>query len=104
MGTIRINALLQVSSDCESASLLSAITIGCYTTGMTHDITHAHPDKARVAAISIFARASMGAAKLVVGIIIGSPALISEALPSSVDLVATIIPWLVVKVSDQPAD
>src|ERR1700744_3489494 len=68
------------------------------------DITHAHPDKARVAAISIFASASMAAAKLVFGILIGSLALISEALHSSVDLVATIITWLVVKVSDQPAD
>src|SRR6201996_9815730 len=71
---------------------------------MTPDMTDTHPSKARVAAISIFASASMAAAKLVVGIIIGSLALISEALHSSVDLVATIITWLVVKVSDQPAD
>ena len=65
---------------------------------------HAHPSKARVAAISIFASGGMAAAKLVVGIIIGSLALISEALHSSVDLAATVITWLVVKVSDQPAD
>jgi cation diffusion facilitator family transporter len=71
---------------------------------MTHDMTHAHGSKARVAAISIFASASMAAAKLVVGIIIGSLALISEALHSSVDLAATVITWLVVRVSDQPAD
>ena len=71
---------------------------------MTPDISHAHTSKARVAAISIFASAGMAAAKLVVGIIIGSLALISEALHSSIDLVATIITWLVVKVSDQPAD
>ena len=30
--------------------------------------------------------------------------LISEALHSSVDVVATVITWLVVRVSDQPAD
>jgi cation diffusion facilitator family transporter len=64
----------------------------------------AHNVKSRVAAISIFASASMAAAKFVVGIAIGSLALISEALHSSVDLVATIITWLVVRVSDRPAD
>src|ERR1700716_3682141 len=60
--------------------------------------------KTRVAAISIFASAAMAAAKFVVGVAIGSLALISEALHSSVDVVATIITWLVVRVSDRPAD
>jgi cation diffusion facilitator family transporter len=60
--------------------------------------------KSRVAAISILASASMAAAKFVVGIAIGSLALISEALHSSVDLAATIITWMVVRVSDRPAD
>src|ERR1700712_5409116 len=60
--------------------------------------------KSRVAAISIFASAAMSAAKFVVGISIGSLALISEALHSCVDLVATVITWLVVRVSDRPAD
>jgi cation diffusion facilitator family transporter len=60
--------------------------------------------KTRVAVISIFASASMAAAKLAVGIAIGSLALISEALHSSIDLVATVITWLVVRVSDRPAD
>src|SRR5258705_147 len=66
-----------------------------------------HPDhtvKSRVAAISIFASACMAAAKFAVGIAIGSLALISEALHSSVDVVATVITWLVVRVSDRPAD
>jgi cation diffusion facilitator family transporter len=66
-----------------------------------------HPDhtiKSRVAAISVFASAGMAAAKFVVGIAIGSLALISEALHSSVDVVATVITWLVVRVSDRPAD
>lgn len=61
-------------------------------------------DKASVAAASIFASAGMAAAKFVVGIAIGSLALISEALHSSIDLVATIITWAVVRVSDKPAD
>lgn len=61
-------------------------------------------DKASVAAISILASGGMAAAKFVVGIAIGSLALISEALHSSIDLVATIITWAVVRVSDKPAD
>jgi cation diffusion facilitator family transporter len=65
---------------------------------------HGHSIKTRVAAISVIASAVMAVAKFVVGIIIGSLALVSEALHSSVDVVATIITWLVVRVSDQPAD
>src|SRR5258707_5143316 len=65
---------------------------------------HIATTKTRVAAISIFASAAMAATKFVVGVAIGSLALISEALHSSVDLVATIITWLVVRVSDRPAD
>src|ERR1700716_2978611 len=66
--------------------------------------THIATVKTRVAAISIFASAGMAAAKFVVGVAIGSLALISEALHSTIDLVATIITWAVVRVSDQPAD
>ncbi len=61
-------------------------------------------EKSRVAAISVLASASMAAAKFIVGILIGSLALISEALHSSVDVIATIITWMVVRVSDLPAD
>lgn len=64
----------------------------------------ASPSKTRVAAISVVASASMAAAKFIVGIAIGSLALISEAVHSSIDLVATIITWAVVRVSDKPAD
>ncbi len=60
--------------------------------------------KQRVAAISIIASGSMAAIKFGVGIAIGSLALVSEALHSLVDFGATIITWLVVRVSDQPAD
>jgi len=60
--------------------------------------------KTSVAAISVLASGSLALAKLVVGIAIGSLALISEALHSSIDLVATSITWAVVRVSDQPAD
>ncbi|MBN8984137.1 MAG: cation transporter, partial [Rhizobiales bacterium] len=65
---------------------------------------HVDTTKTRVAAISVVASATMAALKFVVGIAIGSLALISEALHSSVDLVATIITWIVVRFSDRPAD
>ena len=60
--------------------------------------------KTNVAAISIFASAGMAVAKFAVGVAIGSLALISEGLHSSVDVIATVITWLVVRISDQPAD
>jgi cation diffusion facilitator family transporter len=63
-----------------------------------------HNPKSAVAAVSIVASAGMAVAKFVVGIAIGSLALISEALHSSVDVVATVITWMVVRVSDRPAD
>src|SRR3979411_2805734 len=59
---------------------------------------------ARGAGISVFASAAMATAKFVVGVAIGSLALMSEALHSSVDVVATVVTWLVVRVSDRPAD
>src|SRR6476661_10486565 len=67
-------------------------------------MTSTHSTKTSVAAISIFASATMAAAKFVVGVAIGSLALISEALHSSVDLVATVVTWMVVQVSGRPAD
>ena len=60
--------------------------------------------KSRVALISIIASACMAAIKLAVGVAIGSLALISDALHSSVDFVATVITWIVVRISDRPAD
>ncbi|WOH84297.1 cation-efflux pump [Bradyrhizobium sp. BEA-2-5] len=71
---------------------------------MSSSNTSAPSTKTSVAAISIFASGGMAAAKFAVGIAIGSLALISEALHSSIDLVATIITWAVVRVSDKPAD
>jgi cation diffusion facilitator family transporter len=60
--------------------------------------------KQRVAAISVIASGAMAVLKFIVGIAIGSIALVSEALHSLVDFGATIVTWLVVRVSDKPAD
>src|SRR3954468_7492205 len=98
--TIRNKSLLRVSGDC-------VFDIGfnvAHCPATPPIMGTSHTVKSSVAAISIFASASMAAAKFVVGIAIGSLALISEALHSSVDVVATVITWMVVQVSGRPAD
>ena len=100
LGTIRNTSLLRMSSDCEIDRCFNVNRPPATPPRMS---SH-HATKSSVAAISIFASAGMAAAKFVVGIAIGSLALISEALHSSVDLVATVITWMVVRVSDKPAD
>src|SRR5437879_13195415 len=60
--------------------------------------------KQRVAAVSVAASGGMAALKFIVGVAIGSIALISEALHSLVDFGATIATFIVVRVSDKPAD
>src|SRR5205085_5709373 len=93
-------ALLRMSGDCEIDR--------CFNVNLrpaTPPRMSSTPNvKSSVAAISILASAGMAAAKFVVGIAIGSLALISEALHSSIDVVATVITWMVVRVSDLPAD
>ena len=59
--------------------------------------------KEKVAIVSAFASGSLAIAKFVVGIAIGSLALISDALHSLIDLGATLVTWFAVRVSDRPA-
>jgi cation diffusion facilitator family transporter len=60
--------------------------------------------KEKVAAVSALASGSLAAAKFVVGVAIGSLALISDALHSLIDLGATLITWYAVRISDRPPD
>jgi cation diffusion facilitator family transporter len=60
--------------------------------------------KERVAAISLAASLFLAAAKLVIGLLIGSLALITDALHSCVDFVATGVTWMAVRVADKPPD
>jgi cation diffusion facilitator family transporter len=60
--------------------------------------------KEKVAAVSVLASGSLAAAKFVVGVAIGSLALISDALHSLIDLGATLVTWYAVRVSDRPPD
>ncbi|MDD4871186.1 MAG: cation diffusion facilitator family transporter [Kiritimatiellae bacterium] len=66
-----------------------------------------HPNtkrKTRVALLSVFSNTILVVLKLVVGLIIGSVSIISEAIHSGIDLLAAVIAFLAVKISGQPAD
>lgn len=61
-------------------------------------------DKIKVARLSIISNTSLIIMKLVVGIITGSVSIISEAIHSTMDLLAAIIAFFSVKISDLPPD
>lgn len=61
-------------------------------------------EKQRVAGLSVFAAVFLTGIKLIVGIVTGSLGLISEALHSGLDLVAAVITFFSVRISDNPPD
>lgn len=61
-------------------------------------------EKEQVALTSIFASGGLMLAKLAIGLLTGSLAILSEAAHSGVDLAATIMTWWAVKISGKPAD
>jgi cation diffusion facilitator family transporter len=60
--------------------------------------------KVSIARLSIFSNTLLIVMKLIVGLISGSVSIISEAIHSSMDLIAAIISFLSVRVSDNPPD
>ena len=60
--------------------------------------------KERTAAVSLAASLILAAAKLAIGLAIGSLALITDALHSCVDFLATGVTLIAVRVGDRPAD
>jgi cation diffusion facilitator family transporter len=60
--------------------------------------------KIKIARLSVFSNTLLIAMKLIVGIISGSVSIISEAIHSSMDLIAAIIAFFAVRVSDTPPD
>jgi cation diffusion facilitator family transporter len=60
--------------------------------------------KVRVAALSVFSNAVLTILKLIVGLLIGSVSIISEAIHSGMDLIAATIALFSVKTSSIPAD
>ncbi len=61
-------------------------------------------EKHNVALLSVFAAVFLTGFKLVIGLFTGSLGILSEALHSALDLVAAVITFLSVRVSDKPAD
>lgn len=60
--------------------------------------------KERVAMVSALASGTLAAAKFIVGVAIGSLALISDGLHSLIDLGATLVTWFAVRAADRPPD
>ncbi len=61
-------------------------------------------EKQKVALLSVFAAIFLTGSKLAIGLLTGSLGILSEALHSGLDLVAAIITYFSVRVSDKPAD
>jgi cation diffusion facilitator family transporter len=61
-------------------------------------------EKKRVAGISVVAAIFLTGFKLLIGILTGSLGILSEALHSGLDLIAAIITYFSVRISDKPAD
>lgn len=60
--------------------------------------------KSAVALLSVLSNTTLVLAKLLVGLMIGSVSVISEAIHSGVDLLAAVIAWFAVRVSGKAAD
>jgi cation diffusion facilitator family transporter len=70
---------------------------------MTDHKNNLHKKK-QVALVSVLAAVFLTASKLVIGILTGSIGILSEALHSGLDLVAAVITYFSVRISDKPAD
>jgi cation diffusion facilitator family transporter len=63
-----------------------------------------HGSKSRAAALSIASNSSLILLKVVAGTITGSVALLTEAMHSAIDLIASIVAFISVRKADEPAD
>lgn len=61
-------------------------------------------EKKKVALLSVFAAIFLTGFKMIIGILTGSLGILSEALHSTLDLVAAVITFFSVSISDKPAD
>ena len=60
--------------------------------------------KTRVARLSVFSNSLLILLKVFAGILSGSVSIISEAIHSSMDLLASVIAFFAVRISDTPSD
>ncbi len=74
------------------------------TDKIANNVLEARKEKRRIALTSVIAAVFLASMKFIVGIITGSLGILSEALHSSLDLVAAVITLLAVKFSDKPPD
>ena len=74
----------------------------------SHDHAHTHElpsdEKKRVALVSVFAAVFLTVMKILIGLLTGSLGILSEALHSCLDLLASVITYLSVRVSALPAN
>lgn len=66
--------------------------------------SHDHAEKKRVALISMVASGGLSIAKFVAALLTGSLGMLSEAIHSLVDMLATIVTWFAISWGDRPAD
>lgn len=71
---------------------------------MQGDIETTNKKKASVAMLSVASNTTLTIFKIIVGVMIGSVSVLSEAIHSSVDLLAALIAFIAVKTSGKPAD
>ncbi|MCW2967864.1 MAG: cation transporter [Solirubrobacteraceae bacterium] len=62
------------------------------------------PPRSRAATVSVASNTALILLKLVAGLITGSVAILTEAVHSSVDLVASLVAYLSIRKADEPAD
>lgn len=67
-------------------------------------LTNIQKKKERVALLSVISNSALVSMKLIIGLLISSVSIISEAIHSGVDLLASIIALFSVKTSSKPAD
>jgi cation diffusion facilitator family transporter len=67
-------------------------------------IEQARPAKTRAAGLSIASNVTLIALKVVAGTLTGSVSILTEAIHSSIDLVASVVAWFSVRKADAPAD
>jgi cation diffusion facilitator family transporter len=74
------------------------------TTGPAGVLNPTPPRKTRAAAISIASNSTLIVLKLIAGAITGSIAIITEAIHSAIDLVASVVAYFSVRKADEPPD
>lgn len=71
---------------------------------MENDVKERDMRKKNVALLSVFSNTSLVFLKIIIGMMIGSVSVISEAIHSAVDLIAAVIAFIAVRTSARPAD